>query len=165
MVGVAVGGHYGFRPRSLPEPLLHLGTYLFGVPRRPGVDQYPRTSRLPDEVGVHNAQGQARHALFHVDACFGLAERRIVRRSFESHADDVSLDTDPRHVLWAERPIGYAVRRCSASAGRIRLVPLQVLIDHRRVRLWVGLDSLRRGWSLHLARALLYLPADGLQRR
>jgi hypothetical protein len=35
------------------------GTYLFGVPRRPGVDQYPGTSRLPDEVGVHNTQGQA----------------------------------------------------------------------------------------------------------
>jgi len=38
VVGMAVSEHYSFRPRSLPEPLLRLGTYLFGVPRRSGVD-------------------------------------------------------------------------------------------------------------------------------
>jgi hypothetical protein len=103
VVGVAVGEPYGFWPHSLPEPLLRRGAYLLGVPRRSGIDQYPGTSRLPDEVGVHNAQGELRHALCHVDACFGLPERRIVRGSFEAHADDLSLASDPRHVLWAER--------------------------------------------------------------
>src|SRR5919107_3446325 len=53
----------------------------------------------------------------------------------------------------------------ATSARRIRLPSLRVLIDHRRVCLWVGFGSLRRRWDLHLARALLYLPADGLQRR
>jgi hypothetical protein len=85
---------------------LRLGAYLFGVPRRPGVDQYPGTFRLPDEVGVYHPQGEPRHIRCHVDACFGLAERCIVRGSFEAHADDLSFAPNPRHVLWAERPIG-----------------------------------------------------------
>ena len=46
------------------------------------------------------------NALCHFNACLGLSERRIVRGSFEAHADDVSLTPDPRLVLWAGRPIG-----------------------------------------------------------
>src|ERR687898_2277071 len=42
---------------------------------------------------------------------------------------------------------------------------LRVLIDHRRIRFRVRLDPFRRRWGLHLARTLLDLPADGLQRR
>src|SRR5215210_670238 len=60
-------------------------------------------------------------------------------------------------------PRGPSDRLCVGAphqpAGRILLASLRVLLDHRRVRLRVGLDSLQRGWGLHLARALLYLPA------
>src|SRR5215203_2250297 len=49
---------------------------------------------------------------------------------------------------------------CPCGARRLR-----VLIDHRRACLRVRIDSFRRTWGFHLARALLYLPADGLQRR
>src|SRR5918994_5319877 len=42
---------------------------------------------------------------------------------------------------------------------------LRVLIDHCRVRLRVRLGPFRRRWGFHLARTLLYLPADRLQRR
>src|SRR5215212_10490496 len=41
----------------------------------------------------------------------------------------------------------------------------RVLVDHRRVRLRVRLGPFWQGWGFHLARTLLYLPADRLQRR
>ena len=85
---------------------MRLGAYLFGVPRRPGVDQYPGTSRLPGEVGVYHPQGEPRHIRCHFDACFGLPERRIVRGSFEAHADDVPLAPNPRHILWTWPLVG-----------------------------------------------------------
>jgi hypothetical protein len=68
-----------------------------------------RPPRLtPDDRGevAPRQAHRPRHALCHVDACFGLPERRIVRGSFEAHVDDLSLAPDPRHVLWAEGPIG-----------------------------------------------------------
>src|SRR5918994_4690367 len=49
---------------------------------------------------------------------------------------------------------------CPCGARRLR-----VLIDHHRVRLRVRLDPFRRRWGFYLARTLLYLPADRLQRR
>lgn len=53
VVGVAVGEYDGLQPRFRPDPLLRCGAYPFGVPRRPRVNKYPGTSRLPDEVGIY----------------------------------------------------------------------------------------------------------------
>src|SRR5918993_3817811 len=66
----------------------------------------------------------------------------------------------PRMCRYDPLNTGLVGACCPCGATRLR-----VLIDHRRVRLRVRLDSLRRGWGFHLARTLLYLPADRLQRR
>ncbi len=103
---MAVGEHYGFRPRSLPEPLLHLGAYPFGAPRRPGGDPNPGTSRLPAAVGGHHAQGEPCHAMCHFYACPGPPEGRLARGAFETHADAVYFAAEPRHVLWEGSLVG-----------------------------------------------------------
>jgi hypothetical protein len=68
-----------------------------------------RPSRLaPHDCGevARRKAHRPRYVLCHVDACFGLPERRIVRGSLEAHVDDLSLAPDPRHALRAEGPIG-----------------------------------------------------------
>jgi len=94
----------------------------------PGVDQHPGTSHLPDEVGVHHAQGEPRHAWRHcLVSCPSLPEQPVLAEIDGDERQPASLDRLYQLLLG-----GRAVHvDPDAQAPTGLLVP--VLLDEVRV--------------------------------